>query len=60
MSETLGDALIYDIEIAKAILGPKEKPMPGVEYCQGWTDYVGMGISVICAYDCAEDRYRVF
>lgn len=37
--------LIYDIEIAKAI--PNGKPIEGIEYCENWSDYKGMGISVI-------------
>lgn len=52
--------LIYDIEIAKAILGRSEKKVPGIEYCGGWRDFEGMGIACLCAYDYAEDRYRVF
>lgn len=55
-----GNALIYDIEIAKAILGRGETRIDGVQYCDGWHDHAGMGISVIGAYDYAESRYRVF
>lgn len=53
--------LLYDLEIIKAI--PPKDPaerLDGIEYCGGWTDYANMGISVIGAYDYAEDRYRVF
>jgi hypothetical protein len=39
--------LIYDLEIIKAIPNKKETPLRGIEYCQGWTDYGNMGISVI-------------
>lgn len=52
--------LIYDIEIAKAILGKGEGRKEGVEYCDGWRDHANMGISCIGAYDYQEDRYRVF
>lgn len=52
--------IIYDIEIKKAILGRKEQKIPGIEYCKGWRDFKGMGISCICAYDYTEDRYRTF
>jgi hypothetical protein len=52
--------LIYDCEIVKAILGKGLSPKPGISYCQGWDDYKGMGISVICAYDYEDHRYRVF
>lgn len=40
--------LCYDLEIVKAI-PPKDasEKIPGIEYCQGWTDFGGMGISVI-------------
>lgn len=54
------DALIYDIEIKKAILGKKDQPIEGIEYCKGWGDHAGMGISCIGAYDYVEQRYRVF
>ena len=32
----------------------------GIEYCKGWGDHANMGVSVLVAYDYAEDRYRVF
>lgn len=54
------NSLIYDIEIAKAILGRGETRVEGIQYCDGWKDHAGMGISVIGAYDYAESRYRVF
>jgi hypothetical protein len=38
--------LIYDIEIIKAI-PTREPQIDGIEYCDGWTDHEGMGISVI-------------
>lgn len=55
-----GNSLIYDIEIVKAILGRGEERIDGIQYCDGWHDHAGMGISVIGAYDYAEARYRVF
>ncbi|WP_175992395.1 ribonuclease H-like domain-containing protein [Burkholderia vietnamiensis] len=55
-----GNSLIYDLEIAKAILGRGEDRVDGIQYCDGWHDHAGMGISVIGAYDYAESRYRVF
>lgn len=43
--------IIYDIEIERPI-PPKEEPMlDGIEYCDGWGDHAGMGISVIGVYD---------
>lgn len=38
--------LIYDVEIIKAI-PTKEREIDGIEYCNGWGDFEGMGISVI-------------
>lgn len=52
--------LIYDIEIKKAILGKKEAPIEGIDYCLGWHDHANMGISCIGVYDYVEQRYRVF
>lgn len=52
--------LVYDCEIAKAILGRGEAKLEGIEYCGGWRDFAGMGISCIGAYDYLDDRYRVF
>lgn len=52
--------IIYDCEIIKAINGRNEERLQGIEYCEGWRDFPGMGISVICVYDYATGRYRVF
>lgn len=53
--------LIYDIEIVKAIPPKDDKErLPDIEYCAGWHDHAGMGVSVIGAYDYVEDRYRTF
>jgi hypothetical protein len=54
------DAVIYDIEIQKAILGKGEDPKPGVKYCDGWSDHKGMGIGVLCAMDTRNAIMRVF
>lgn len=51
---------IYDLEIKKAILGRKDEPIEGIEYCKGWDDHAGMGISCIGGYDYQTQRYRVF
>ena len=51
---------VYDAEIIKAIQGKGESRVDGIEYCEGWHDYEGMGISVVCGYDYYTDRYRVF
>lgn len=52
--------IIYDIEIANAILGRGEAKKENIHYCQGWKDFANMGISTICCYDYDSDRYRVF
>lgn len=52
--------LIYDIEIKKAIPSKNKPRLEDIDYCEGWTDYGNMGISVVCVYDYATDRYRVF
>ena len=54
------NAIVYDIEIVKAIPGKGEAPIEGIEYCKGWHDHAGMGVSVIGVYDFVEDRFRVF
>jgi len=52
--------LIYDIEIKRAIAINGVPERPGIDYCFGWDDVEGMGISCVCAYDYWQDRYRVF
>ena len=52
--------IIYDCEIIKAILGKKDTAKEGIDYCDGWRDFKGMGISVICTYDYTTDRYGAF
>lgn len=52
--------LIYDIEIIKAVQYRDEPRIEGIEYCDGFHDHQNCGISVICAYDYAANRYRVF
>lgn len=54
------NALIYDIEILKAIPSPYSHCEKGIKYCSGWSDHARMGISVIGAYDYLEGRPRVF
>lgn len=52
--------IVYDIEIARAILGRGEEPILGIQYADGWNDHAGMGIACLCAFDMAAMRYRVF
>lgn len=53
--------VIYDLEIINAI-PPSDKSLmePGISYCAGWHDHENMGISCVCTYSFAYDRYRVF
>ncbi len=51
--------VVYEAEIEAAILTRGEAPLEGIRYCSGWTDYAGMGVSVICAY-VWDQGYRVF
>ena len=53
-------ALVYNIEIVKAVSDSNGERQEGIEYCDGWNDHANMGIAVICAYDYATGRYRVF
>src|SRR6476660_2048352 len=52
---------IFDIEIKNAI-PPKNfaDRKADVTYCNGWEDYEGMGIAVICVWDYVADQSRVF
>lgn len=51
--------MVYDAEIINAIPTKGAAPVPGVSYCQGWGDHVGMGVSVIAAY-VWDQGYRIF
>lgn len=52
------NGLIYDCEIVKCI--PSGNLEPGLQYCDGWTDFANMGISCICCWDLLEDMPRIF
>ncbi|MCS6884993.1 MAG: hypothetical protein RMM17_00920 [Acidobacteriota bacterium] len=52
--------VVYDVEIVRAVLGPDETKVAGLEYAAGWTDLDNLGIAVICAFDLQTGRYRVF
>jgi hypothetical protein len=36
--------IIFDCEIKKMILGRNDRVVEGLQYCQGWSDYAGMGV----------------
>lgn len=50
---------IYDCEIRHGVATEDNPRQAGFRYADGWTDYAGMGIAVICGYDVTEARYRV-
>lgn len=54
------NAIIYDLEIVKAIPYKKEPVLEGIEYCAGWHDHPNMGVSVIGVYEYSSQKYRVF
>ena len=54
-------ALIYDLEIKRCIPGAQILIPDFIpDFCDGWTDFAGMGISCIGVYDFVTDSYRVF
>lgn len=53
-------ALIYDIEIVKAIPERSGTRDLDIEYCAGWQDHANMGISVCGGFETETNRYRVF
>lgn len=56
------NAILYDCEIEKAICNERkgEVRIEGIDYCDGWDDHAGMGISCVGVYEYDTDRYRVF
>ena len=52
--------IVLDVEIKKGILGRNDEPLPGIEYCAGWRDFPGMGVSVVCAFDTLTNETRIF
>lgn len=52
--------VVYDCEIIRAIPDKKVPNARDVQYCGGWGDYAGMGISVIAAVDVEAHVPRVF
>lgn len=37
-----------------------EEMIPGIQYCKGWRDFEGMGITVVGGYESENTRYRTF
>ena len=52
--------IIYDTEIRNGVVTENNPRRDGFHYADGWDDFSGMGISVLCAYDTRDRRYRVF
>ena len=52
--------IVYDCEIKRGVETENNPRLDGFEYAAGWDDFSCMGISVLCAYDGTERRYRVF
>lgn len=52
--------IILDVEIEKGILMPHESPREGIEYCKGWRDFAGMGVSTACTLDLKSGLSRTF
>lgn len=51
--------LVYDTEIKHMVPGDHPRD-PELTYCEGWTDFIGMGISVLTAYDGTAARPHTF
>lgn len=54
------DALVYDLETARAVRGRNEDMDPAYEYADGWTDFAGMGVACLCAIDLYTGRPHIF
>jgi len=52
--------LTFDLEIRKLIPNRREQVNPRFEYCGGWNDKPGMGISFGCAYLDWLDEFRLY
>lgn len=52
--------LTFDAEIQSCILGDGETVNKKYQYCKGWKDYEGMGISFLGAFSSATKAYRIY
>lgn len=52
--------LVYDCEIIRCISSKHQVQNPGLEYCKGWRDFDGMGVSVIGAMDIETHQPFIF
>ncbi len=61
MDEMMAGVVVFDCEIVRAVPGKGWERLPNVDYCAGWDDFAGMGISVVAAIDFGElARPRIF
>jgi hypothetical protein len=52
--------IIFDCEVKHCIPDGRAAKDPALRYCEGWSDYAGMGISVICVVDLESgERYTI-
>lgn len=56
----LTKVLVLDAEILKGIIKKGEERIPGIEYCEGWRDFKGMGITVVGGWESDGGRFRTF
>lgn len=54
------NVVVYDLEILRAIPDRSGQRLPNIEYCAGWDDHANMGVSVLCAYDFANELPLVY
>ena len=47
---------IIDLECISPPVPRSGKPLEHYTYANGWEDYIGMGISVLCIYDYITDK----
>lgn len=52
--------VVYDCEIVRMIPVRGQPQKEGLEYCGGWGDHEGMGISVIGAYDYLTGQLKAY
>lgn len=52
--------IVLDVEIKKAILTKGQERIEGIEYCEGWRDFQGMGIACCCTLDTESGLCRTF
>lgn len=52
--------VVYDCEIVKCIPSANKDLQSKYEYCEGWSDFAGMGISCVGVFTNWNGEYRVF